>query len=677
MAILELSNLRGIGEKRKKILNDAGIFSVQDILNIYPSRYQDWSKVVFLSQLNEHETTVVKVRVVSQPTISFPKRNMSIVQAKVEDESGTMQVRWFNQPYVKNTLQPLKDYVMLCKLSANNRKVIINPVFKKIEDKPLELVPVYPVIQGIPSSVIKDLVKQALSICELKKDIIPDYWKENLGLLEYSQAVIALHMPKTFEQLQRAKDRLAFDEMLVFQAAVELHRKKRQESVSQGLNIDVKDVERKSKSLPYRLTNAQERVVYEVLDDMKKPTSMARMIQGDVGCGKTVIAFLCAYVAVKAGVQVAIMAPTEILAIQHAKNAQDFFKDENIKIEILIGGNENKQKKGKLENIRSGKTNIIIGTHALIQNKVEFCDLGLVIADEQHRFGVMQRSKLQSKGRNCDVLVMSATPIPRSLALILYADMEISVVDESPPGRKSIVTRIVPDKKRNGMYGFIDKQISSGCQAYIICPLVEDSEEIDAVSAQTMFDNLNEEVFKNRNVGLMHGRMTSEQKDRIMNEFIRGEIDILVSTTVVEVGVDVSSATVMVIENADRFGLSQLHQLRGRVGRGKDESFCFLLSNSQGEDAIKRLEIMVKSDNGFDIAKQDLEMRGPGEFLGKRQHGSFPFPGLIASDMRVVKAAREVAKDILSFEKSNQIRGNLIAECKKKYRKFFDNSIFN
>ncbi len=677
MSTLELSNLRGIGEKRKKILNDAGIFSVQDILSIYPSRYQDWSKVVHLSQLNEYETAVVKVKIVSRPTISFPKRNMSIVQVKVEDESGTMQVRWFNQPYVKKNLEPLKDYVMLCKLSANNNRVIINPVFKKYEDKPLELVPVYPVIQGISSSVIKDLVKQALNICELKKDIIPDDWRESLGLLEYSQSVIALHMPKNLEQLQRSKDRLAFDEMLIFQTAVELHRKKRQESVSQGLNFDINDVERKRESLPYKLTKAQKRVVYEVLDDMKKPTPMARMVQGDVGCGKTVISFLCAYAAVKAGVQVAIMAPTEILAVQHAKNAQAFFKDENIEIEILAGGSENKQKNQKLKNIKNGKTKIVIGTHALIQNKVEFLNLGLVIADEQHRFGVMQRSKLQSKGENCDVLVMSATPIPRSLALILYADMEISVVDESPPGRKSIATRIVPDKKRDGMYGFIDKQIDSGCQAYVICPLVEDSEEVEAVSTQTMFDKLNEEVFKNRNVGLMHGRMTSEQKDRVMNEFIRGEIDVLVSTTVVEVGVDVSSATVMVIENADRFGLSQLHQLRGRVGRGKDESFCFLLSNTKGEDAIKRLEIMVESDNGFDIAKHDLEMRGPGEFLGKRQHGSFLFPGLITSDMRIVKAAQAVAKDIINFEKGNQFRINLIEGCKKKYKEFFENSFFN
>ncbi|MFZ5975947.1 MAG: ATP-dependent DNA helicase RecG [Bacillota bacterium] len=672
-----LDSISGIGPARKKALMEAGIQTAGDLLNVLPRTYQDWSAAVPVSSLTSGSDALVRLRVVTQPSVSYPRRNLSVVRAWGEDKTGRCLLQWFNRHYVKNSLRRGQEYYFYGRVNAWHGMALVNPSYMETGKELPGLVPVYPKIGSVSPATLRGFVHQALKICGTPPETLPAGWPERLGLMGYAEAVQNVHFPKDMDALLKARERMTFDSLLLFQLAVEMLRIKRAQQKGRAMAFDMERVLQKSQQLPYPLTGAQKRVLMEVLGDMQKASPMARLVQGDVGSGKTVVALLCAYAAVCAGYQAALMAPTEILAFQHYRTALEFFKGSGVHVEFLSGALTASEKKQAAARIASGEAHVAVGTHALIQKGVSFRALGLAIADEQHRFGVMQRTALEEKGEMCDVLVMSATPIPRTLALILYADMDISVIDELPPDRKKTKTHLVLPDRRADMYAFIKKQALLGGQAYVICPLVEESEEIDALSAAQVFEELKNGPLKDVKVGLIHGRMPARKKEEMMEAFKDGSIQALVSTTVVEVGVDVPNATVMAVENAERFGLAQLHQLRGRVGRGGRESYCFLLPGSGTADVLARLNVLVESSDGFEVARRDLMLRGPGEFFGTRQHGALPWPGDGVCDMRMVRAAQAAAQAILALDKNDPLFQRMTGLCRARYQMFLEHALFH
>lgn len=633
--------LKGVGEKRTKLFYKLGASTIGDLLLLYPHSYEDFCNTYPISLAPIGTPCCIKAKVCSDIKKSRISASKTIYKLKVSDGFSMMNITFFNNPYVCSKLKYEKEFLFFGRVYAKSPlREMISPKFAEYSNNQT-FKPIYRQISGLTSAQIEACVKNALAL--LPKDIkdpIPDDIREEYSLCSLEFAIKNIHFPKSNEDLNKAKRRLIFEELLTLQLGLSLLK---QQKKAPNTNIILDDhLNEFTKLLKFSLTNSQVKVINECLDDMKsKDKSMNRLIQGDVGSGKTAVACAVAYSAIKNNMQVAFMAPTEILAKQHFKFISSLFMGTGINAELLTGSVKASKKRNIKTYLQSGAIDIIIGTHALLSEDVEFKNLGLVITDEQHRFGVSQRMCLSSKSVNPHILVMSATPIPRTLALILYGDLDISIIDELPSGRQPIDTFWIDSAKRIRAFNFIKKYIDQGRQAYIVCPLIDENDN-SMISACDYYNELKDTHFKGYSLGLIHGKMNSFDKQVTMDSFLSGDIDILIATTVIEVGVDVPNANIMLIENAERFGLSQLHQLRGRVGRGKDKSFCIMISDSQNEETKRRLNTMTKTHDGFKIASEDLKLRGPGDFFGSKQHG---LPDLkIADLMNDINTFTEVQK---------------------------------
>jgi len=652
-----LQYLKGVGESRAALFHRLGIYTVGDVIYHFPRDYEDRSRLKKLIELQDGDQCSFEGMIISKPVVSKPRRGLSICRVSIRDDTGLINAVWFNQPYLKDQFRPGDRYLFYGKITKKRTFEVLNPVFEKADKNgPLNLcriMPVYPATGKLTQNVIRTVIRNALEYAgDGLEDILPEYIRERYGLADLKYSVNNIHFPENEDSFLKARERLVFEELLLLQLAL-MSVKTYQETDSSAICFGARDeVRRFIRELPFKLTNAQMRVFYEIERDMESSKVMNRLVQGDVGSGKTIVAVLALVKAVKSGYQGAFMVPTEILAAQHFDSVNRLLAPLGIKTALLTGSIGAKASREILEGIYTGEIDIVIGTHALLEEKVKFRKLGLVVTDEQHRFGVRQRAVLSSKGVSPDMLVMTATPIPRTLALILYGDLDISVIDELPPGRKKVLTYVVDSGMRERINNFIRKQVKEGRQVYIVCPLVEESESVEAASASETAARLACKTFSDLRVGLVHGKMKPQEKDDVMKQFVSGQIDILVSTTVIEVGVNVANASLMVVENAERFGLSQLHQLRGRVGRSEHQSYCILFNESNSQIARERMKIMAETSDGFIISEKDLELRGPGDFFGTRQHG---IPELkianLYKDVEILKKAQETAAAILENDR--------------------------
>ena len=644
--------IKGVGEARAKLLNRLGIFTLQDLIEYYPREHEDRSIPKKIAELVDGEEALIEGFAVTRVSEIRIRRNMTILKMNVRDDTGMVQITWFNQPYIKQIFKPGGEYKFFGKVSRKGSKIEMNsPVYDTAETTKNtgKIVPIYSSTYKMPQTTLRKIIETGLNEVNGKlAETMPNYLISKYKLLGINDATYQIHFPSTFEDFNKARKRLVFEELLSMQLALLALKNQYTvdvKGVSFQENVKMSDV---INDLPFRLTKAQLRVLEEIDKDMEKDIPMNRLLQGDVGSGKTIVAEIAAYKCVKSGYQAAIMAPTAILATQHLESFNQTLEKYGIKCELLISGITKKKKEDILRRLKNGEIDILIGTHALIEDNVEFKKLGLVVTDEQHRFGVRQRAKIAEKGKNPDVLVMTATPIPRTLALILYGDLDISIIDELPPNRKQIETYPVTKGMEGRVNNFIKEQIKEGRQAYVVCPLVEDSEEIDAKSVMELAESYKNDIFKEYRVEILHGRMKPKEKDEVMERFKNGEIDMLISTTVIEVGVNVPNASIMVIENAERFGLAQLHQLRGRVGRGEYKSYCILKYQGKSDVVRQRMNVMKSTNDGFIISEKDLELRGTGEFFGTRQHGipEFKIANLF-EDIKELKLVQTIAIQII------------------------------
>ncbi len=647
----DVKYIKGVGPNRIQLLNKIGIFTLKDLITYYPRSYEDRSKPKNIAECVNGDEVLIE-GIACGKLLDSRLRGKTMQKLLVRDETGSCTITWFNQSYLKNKFEVGKSYKFYGKISNIYGKITMtSPVFdeNKKNFNTGKIIPLYPLTYQLSQNVLRRIMENGLAEIEGElAETLPDYLLKEYNLQGLDQAIKQIHFPKEFEDFNQARKRLVFEELLSTQLALlELKNSylKEEKGISFDPNVKMSDV---ISQLPFKLTKAQLRVLEEIDENMESEKSMNRLLQGDVGSGKTVVAMCAAYKAVKCGYQATIMAPTAILATQHLENFQNMLEKLGIKCELLISGISKKKKEELLERLANGEIDILIGTHAIIEENVVFKNLGLVVTDEQHRFGVKQRTKIAEKGKNPDVLVMTATPIPRTLALILYGDLDISIIDELPPNRKKVETFAVPKNMTQRVNGFIEKQIQEGRQAYIVCPLVEENEELDLKSVEKLYESYQKEIFPQYKVEYIHGKMRPKEKDSIMERFKLGEIDILISTTVIEVGVDVPNANIMVIENAERFGLAQLHQLRGRVGRGNYQSFCVLKCEGKSETVKERMKVMCSTNDGFIISEKDLELRGSGDFFGTMQHGlpEFKIANLF-EDMPILKSAQSVAMRIL------------------------------
>ncbi len=643
--------LKGMGEKRSALFAKKGIQTVEDMLYFFPRDYEDRRTVKPISKCTEGETVCICATAYGDPQDRYVRRNMLITSMLAFDESGMINIVWYNNKYVKNNLRAGEKYIFFGTVSRNKqgRLQMTTPVYEKAgnEHHTGKIVPIYPLTANLSQKIVRNAMELALRDAGKLEEYLPDFIREKYMIAELNFAMRNIHFPTDFESYNIARNRFVFEELLVLQLA--LNERKEKNTEAQGkVYADVKCIRELTDTLPYELTGAQKRTINEICRDCMSGKQMNRLVQGDVGSGKTAVAAAAIFMAVKNGYQAAMMAPTEILAEQHLKSFAEMLDSHGIKTVLLTGGLKAKEKRETLEKIATGEADVVIGTHALIRENVEFKNLGFVVADEQHRFGVEQRAKLMAKGEDPHMLIMSATPIPRTLALILYGDLDISIIDELPPGRKPVKTYSVGENLRARVYNFIAENISKGMQAYVVCPLVAETEKSDLENAEELAEKL-KAAYPKIKVGLIHGKMKAKDKDEIMSGFSKGDIDLLVSTTVIEVGVNVPNANVMVIENAERFGLSQLHQLRGRVGRGGEQAHCILITDAEAEITKKRMETMCESNDGFYISEQDLKLRGPGDFFGTRQHG---LPEMkianLFEDKDLLKLSQEAAKIIIN-----------------------------
>ena len=664
-----LQYLKGVGPARVEILNKLGLFTIEDIIEYFPRTYEDRGVYKKISELIDGETATFSAVISWSLNENRVRRNMTIIKAIAKDETGTVILTWFNQPYIKNQLKVGEEYTFYGKIKNTLGRIEVqSPVFEDINKiKNIgRIIPIYPLTNGITQNVFRAIVENAMSATKGQyQEVLPEWVRKENGLVDIDYAIKNIHFPEKLHDFEKARYRIAFEELLIMQLGL-LRFKKEGNETFLGITFDKDEkIEELLNSLPYRLTNAQMRVWEEIDSDMKSSKSMNRLVQGDVGSGKTVVATLAMFKAVRNGYQAALMAPTSILARQHYEGISKMLEPFGINVELLTGDVTKKKKSTILERLKAGEIDILIGTHALIEENVEFKNIGLVITDEQHRFGVRQRKILSSKGQSVDTLVMTATPIPRTLAIILYGDLDISIIDELPPGRQKIDTFAVRRNMEERVNNFIKKEIDAGRQAYIVCPLVEESEEMDGVKSVTEQLEYYKRIFSDYKVEMLHGKMRPKEKDEIMMRFKNGEINILISTTVIEVGVDVPNSTLMIIENAERFGLAQLHQLRGRVGRGKFKSYCILKYDSKSDVVQKRMDIMQKTNDGFVISEKDLELRGPGDFFGTKQHGipEFKVANLFV-DVPILKKAQQVANTILKQDPELQLEENCILKQK-------------
>ena len=640
--------IKGVGPSRVKLLNYLGIYTLEDLITYYPRKYEDRRNVKNIVDLQDGEEALIEAVTVNNVSTVRLRRNMTLSKVAVRDDSGIAFITWFNQPYIRENIKAGEKYKFYGRVSVKNEKIEFNsPVFdKEGENKNTgKIIPVYPTTRNLNENSLRQITLNALNMIGGTLDeTIPDYIKEQYNLEEINTATKEIHFPTEFDKLNRARRRFVFEELLSLQLSLLSLRNKYQNEehgIVYSKEVHMSDV---INTLPFKLTKAQLRVLEEIDSDMESGKSMNRLLQGDVGSGKTIVAMISAYKAVKCGYQVAVMAPTTILAEQHLHNFNKILEKFDIKCELLVSSLTKKQKNLLLERLKNGEIDILIGTHALLQENVEFKKLGLVITDEQHRFGVKQRSIIAGKGINPDVLVMTATPIPRTLAIILYGDLDISIIDELPPNRKEIETLAVKQNMTDRINAFIKKNVDEGRQAYIVCPFVEENEEMDIKAVETLSEKYKNQVFKEYNVEMLHGKMKAKEKEQIMQDFKNNKINILISTTVIEVGVDVPNANIMVIENAERFGLAQLHQLRGRVGRGEFQSYCILKYDGNSQIIKERMKTMTSTSDGFKIAEKDLELRGSGEFFGTKQHGMPEFKiANLFEDIPILKQVQELA----------------------------------
>lgn len=676
----DVKYIKGVGPQKVKLLNKIGIFNVKDLITYYPRGYEDRSKPKNICECANGEVALIEAVAMSRLIDTRISKGRTMQKLPIVDETGQAVITWFNQPYLKSKFQMGKRYRFYGKVEFQYGKICMNsPVFDEIENSNNtgKIIPIYPLTYSLTQNTLRKIIENGLEKVKEQGSLpetLPEYILNEYKLENVNKANYDIHFPKDFDDFKKARRRLVFEELLSTQLAL-LQLKNSNLTEKKGIkfdeNVKMSDV---INTIPFKLTKAQLRVLQEIDENMESEKSMNRLLQGDVGSGKTVVAMITAYKAVKSGYQVAILAPTAILATQHMVNFEKMLNQFDIKCELLISGISKKKKEDILERLKKGEIDILIGTHAMLEENVEFKNLGLVVTDEQHRFGVKQRTKIAQKGQNPDVLVMSATPIPRTLALILYGDLDISIIDELPPNRKTIETFAVTNRMEERINNFIKKQIDEGRQAYIVCPLVEESDEedTDLKAVTTLYEKCKEETFSNYRVEYIHGKMRPKEKDEIMEKFKNKEIDILISTTVIEVGVDVPNANIMVIEDAERFGLAQLHQLRGRVGRGEYKSYCVLKFKGKGQNTKERMKIMCETNDGFLISQKDLELRGSGDFFGTMQHGipDFKIANLF-TDMDILKLAQEAAVKIVSDDPKLEKEENKLLKMSVK-NKFTD-----
>ncbi|OGH98510.1 MAG: ATP-dependent DNA helicase RecG [Candidatus Melainabacteria bacterium GWF2_32_7] len=688
---VDVMYVKGVGPKVGFLLNKLGIFTAQDLLHYYPRKHLDYAERTPIKDLKIGQEVTIFGTIKSTNVFSSKKRsNLTIISIQVTDDTGIISASWFYGKANKFMLERYKSQypqganIILSgtvKLDSYTGRLVIDKAQSEILSGDFEekdslhvgrIVPVYALTENLNIKTLRRAIYNAIEVySNTINDFLPEYIIEKLGLTDKVTAIKQIHFPDSSESLERAKRRLIFDELFLIQLRLALMRKQYKSSTN-GLMLNIKKdglVDKFIKSLPFELTNAQKEAFNEIVTDLSNPEPMQRLLQGDVGSGKTVVAGMSLLAAVENNYQGAIMAPTEILAEQHYKNFTEWLTPLGISVGLFVGKHGVKIRRELHQNLKNGQINVAVGTHALIQENIEFNNLGLVVIDEQHRFGVRQRSELKNKGTNPEMLTMTATPIPRTLALTMHGDFDITIINELPPGRKPIKTALISPKDRKKAHTLIRKEIEKGHQAYIVFPLIEESETLSAKAATKEAEKLQKTVFPDLNIGLVHGKLPPAEKDKVMEEFRAGKYHILVSTTVIEVGVDVPNATVMIIENAERFGLSQLHQLRGRVGRSQEQSYCVLVGDTNSQETRERLEVMVQTNNGFVIAEKDLQIRGPGEFIGTRQSG---LPDLILADLvkdaEILELAREtafafVAKDeITNYPLLNKIMNQKIDE---------------
>ncbi|MDR2357184.1 MAG: ATP-dependent DNA helicase RecG [Oscillospiraceae bacterium] len=646
--------IKGVGEGRAKLMEKLGVRTLGELVRYFPRAYEDRTVFKRVQELMPGDTVCVRAAV-TQPELYHVRRGLDTIRLSAADDTGILRIVFFNQTFIRDRMAPGETYIFYGKVTGTARRPEMqNPVFEPESESGRgmhtgAIVPVYALTAGISQKIMSNAVRQGLLLCGDKlPDPLPPSVRERHCLAQARFSYNNIHFPSDLDALELARKRLIFEELFILAAAMKIMRGRR--SAKAGRVLHAEGCEEFFAALPFELTGAQKRAIHEAARDMASGVAMNRLIQGDVGSGKTAVAAACCYLAWKSGCQSALMAPTELLAEQHYSSLAAMFEPLGMRAGLLTGGMTAKKRRDALSKIALGEIDVAIGTHALISDSVTFLDLALVITDEQHRFGVRQRSELTAKGECAHVLVMSATPIPRTLALMIYGDLDVSVIDELPPGRQRVETFAVGEKYRTRVYEFTRALTGRGRQAYVVCPAVEDSEDEvpGLVSAVEYSEKLAAEVFPDRRVALVHGRMKTKEKDAVMKAFRAGEIDILVATTVIEVGVDVPNAVLMIVENADRFGLSQLHQLRGRVGRGEHKSYCILFEGAGGAAARERLDVLCRHGDGFEVAKRDLALRGPGDFFGSRQHG---LPELkiasLLSDMDILTTAQDAARETL------------------------------
>lgn len=651
-----ITALKGIGNKTEALFHKAGVYSIAGLLDYYPRSYDIYEEPIFLKDLEEDKTVAVEGTIMQSMNVK-KVRHLSILSTTIRQGEKRLILTWFNMPFLKNTLKSGSHFIFRGRVVKKKGSFVMEQpqiyTMGAYEEKLHSMQPIYPLVHGLSNNVIIKAMAQALEYTDIIKEFLPDFIRKPYELAEYNFAIENIHFPTDKEKFLLSRKRLVFNEFFLFTLAVRRLKEHESEVLNPFHMKKVWETEELMEHLPYSLTNAQRTVWNSIELSMTGRTSMSRLIQGDVGSGKTIIAILALILTAQNGYQGAFMVPTEVLARQHFSSITTLLEDHHLPYKpiLLTGSMTAKQKREAYEKIELGEANIIIGTHALIQDKVQYQDLALVITDEQHRFGVKQREALANKGRQPHILVMSATPIPRTLALILYGDLDISVIDEVPAERLPIKNCVVDTGYRPTAYRFIENEVSKGRQAYIICPMVEESETIEAENVVEYTQVLKEQLSNDIRIDYLHGSMKPALKNELMESFAKNEIQVLVSTTVIEVGVNVPNATVMMIENAERFGLAQLHQLRGRVGRGKHQSYCILISASKSKDIKKRLEILNKSNDGFYIASEDLKLRGPGDLFGLRQSGLLEFQiGDVFQDADILEKASEAASLIMELD---------------------------
>lgn len=645
--------LKGVGPTKAKQLAQLNIFTLRDLICHFPRGYEDRTRLVTIDKLETDQPACFRAMVMNAPRTAHIRKGLDVTKVQVADHTARLTLTFFNQRFTTDRLQYGQEYIFYGAVSGDFIGYnMTSPVFEALDSPPVitrRVLPIYPLTAGLSNATMLKTVRQALAICDPPAEILPAEIRLRYNILSADRAYHAIHEPSCLEEAEMAKKRLVFEEFFIFSAGLSLMRAAR--TAKRTAPYENRDLTPFYESLPFRLTGAQRRAIDEITADVCGGRPMNRLIQGDVGSGKTMVAAAAAYLAAGNHHQAALMAPTEILAEQHYDSLSRLFTPLGLRVALLTGSMPVKDKRTVRAAIAAGEVDLTIGTHALLSDATVFHDLGLVITDEQHRFGVAQRSALTAKGENAHLLVMSATPIPRTLALILYGDLEVSILDELPPGRQTVDTFLVGESMRARINAFIRKQVSEGHQCFVVCPAVEENDDLDLKAATVWAETLRQTVFPDLRIALLHGQMKGAEKETVMSAFARGETDVLVATTVIEVGVDVPNATLIIIEDADRFGLSQLHQLRGRVGRGSAKSYCILTSHNRNQETLARLKALCKTNDGFRIAEEDLKLRGPGDFFGARQSGLPAFRAAsLSCDLQTLQQAQQASADWIDFQ---------------------------